>query len=416
MDLMKKLSFIMIFLALVSYLQAVDKLYVSNFNTSEPSISVVNTSTNIEETKITTTDPVISFYPSPDGTKLYYITLAGASSEFGCIDTIKSSIDYTLPVGNNPLSFLVTSDGEYAYVANYDSDTVSIINTLNRSVIKTIDVGHHPKDITISPTNDKIYVCNTDSNDITVIDTATQSVTKTISNISNPNMMIILGDKGYVLCNRLVLILNLQNDNTEAAQILINQGNFEALGNFDKNLYVLQGVESDAFKSLEIFASTNLYPELIIEQFGSPNDLIFSKNQQFYYVSHAVTSGIEPKVIVYDGTTNKHITSLPSSYSLNETISSLDIQIAPIFSLSTNGERLYYTNPADNSVSVIDIMSNTYLQTIRVGSQPSACIMLDVPTYSTRLTSILQKYGTVKTQIGFDKASTFVPRKTPRGV
>ena len=46
------------------------------------------------------------------------------------------------------------------YIANFDSDTVSVIDALSNTVIKNITVGDGPGSIVTSPSGGYVYVAN----------------------------------------------------------------------------------------------------------------------------------------------------------------------------------------------------------------------------------------------------------------
>ncbi|WP_250906031.1 YncE family protein [Nonomuraea sp. NEAU-A123] len=69
---------------------------------------------------------------------------------------------------------------EFAYVANFWSDTVSVINIATNTITGTIRVGNRPEDVAITPDGGHAYVANRGSDSVTVIDTATNTVTDTI--------------------------------------------------------------------------------------------------------------------------------------------------------------------------------------------------------------------------------------------
>jgi YVTN family beta-propeller protein len=56
------------------------------------------------------------------------------------IDTGTNPTISTITVGNRPFGIAVTHDGTKAYVANYFSDTLSVIDVLTNSVLATISV------------------------------------------------------------------------------------------------------------------------------------------------------------------------------------------------------------------------------------------------------------------------------------
>jgi YVTN family beta-propeller protein len=79
-----------------------------------------------------------------------------------------------------PKAFAFDKTHGNIYVANYGSNTVSVISGATNTVTKTITVGTHPTALTFDSKNDNIYVANFDSNTVSVISGATNTVTKTI--------------------------------------------------------------------------------------------------------------------------------------------------------------------------------------------------------------------------------------------
>jgi YVTN family beta-propeller protein len=60
---------------------------------------------------------------------------------------------------------------EFAYVSNGKSDSVSVIDTLALRNIKTITVGKNPTGLAVNPARNEVYVANTDSNNVSIINT-----------------------------------------------------------------------------------------------------------------------------------------------------------------------------------------------------------------------------------------------------
>jgi YVTN family beta-propeller protein len=95
----------------------------------------------------------------------------------------------TVPVGNFPNGIAVTPDGSKAYVANRNSDNVSVINTATNTVVATVPVGNFPNGIAVTPDGSKVYVANRNSDNVSVINTATNTVVATV----------MVGDEPYGL-------------------------------------------------------------------------------------------------------------------------------------------------------------------------------------------------------------------------
>ena len=72
---------------------------------------------------------------------------------------------------NHPDGVAITPNGDYAYVANYYNNTVSVISTSTNTVVKTITVGTAPDGVAITPNGNYAYVTNYNSGTLSVIRT-----------------------------------------------------------------------------------------------------------------------------------------------------------------------------------------------------------------------------------------------------
>ena len=88
----------------------------------------------------------------------------------------------TINVGANPQG--VEFDGERIWVANQDSDTVTVIATSDSSVVATMSVGDAPTKVLFD--GQSIWVLNTGDETVTQIDSSTRSVVGTYNVGSSP--------------------------------------------------------------------------------------------------------------------------------------------------------------------------------------------------------------------------------------
>jgi YVTN family beta-propeller protein len=95
----------------------------------------------------------------------------------------------TIPVGTEPLAIAANPNSNKIFVANTDSNNVSVIDGATNSVIDTIPVGSGPHNVKVNPITNMIYV-SLFSGGISVIDGKTDTVVSTISGI-NPNAIAI---------------------------------------------------------------------------------------------------------------------------------------------------------------------------------------------------------------------------------
>ncbi|MCK4548812.1 MAG: Ig-like domain-containing protein, partial [Candidatus Krumholzibacteria bacterium] len=118
-----------------------------------------------------TPDGAIAYSVSPDGDVVIPIDIVG--------ETTYPSI----PVGDNPIAIAMHPDGNYAYVANFGSGTVTVICVdpdsagIFNTPVATIFVGTNPLDVAVHPNGDRVYVANAGSSNLSVIDGDTGSGT-----------------------------------------------------------------------------------------------------------------------------------------------------------------------------------------------------------------------------------------------
>ncbi len=156
-------------------------VYVTNFMGN--SVSVIDTATNAIQETIDVGENPTGIAVSPDGNWVY-VAISQSGDAPGESDTVAvltttfpRSVDRTITVGNNPQGVAVTLDSRYVYVANSTSsdgsgepgNTVSAIDITDDSV-STITVGEEPTGITVSP-DGYMYVANWTSESLSVINT-----------------------------------------------------------------------------------------------------------------------------------------------------------------------------------------------------------------------------------------------------
>src|SRR5262245_12771149 len=82
----------------------------------------------------------------------------------------------TIAVGSNPIAVGMSADGTLAYVANLNSNSLSIIDTESDQVIGTVSAGPTPRDVDATPDGRYLLVVNQSTNSVTVLDASDYSV------------------------------------------------------------------------------------------------------------------------------------------------------------------------------------------------------------------------------------------------
>ncbi|HHT9116574.1 MAG TPA: YncE family protein, partial [Candidatus Wunengus californicus] len=83
-------------------------------------------------------------------------------------------------LGNAPEHFMVSHDGGWAYVGNMEEGTVSIVDLVNNKEVNRIPGFYEPHGFSILPDMSKVYVSNLGAHEIGVIDVKSQKLIKTI--------------------------------------------------------------------------------------------------------------------------------------------------------------------------------------------------------------------------------------------
>ncbi len=128
------------------------------------------------------------------------------SNTVSVIDTATNAVTATIPVGYEPFGVAVSPDGSRVYVANsclypicpINNDTVSVIDTASDTVTATITVGANPFGVAVSPDGSRVYVTNLGSDTVSVIGTASDTVTATISVGVGPRGVAVSPDGSHV--------------------------------------------------------------------------------------------------------------------------------------------------------------------------------------------------------------------------
>jgi YVTN family beta-propeller protein len=98
-----------------------------------------------------------------------------------------------------PLQVVLTPDDRFAYVSCYNSNEVRVIDTSSRQVVHTIAVGAKPYLLQLTPDGKYVYVANWGSNNVSVIDAASYQVINTIESpdFASPHDVVFTSDGRY---------------------------------------------------------------------------------------------------------------------------------------------------------------------------------------------------------------------------
>jgi len=242
------------------------------------------------------------------GTKVYVANWD--SNDVSVIDTSTNTVTATVPVGKEPKGVAVTPDGTKIYVTNTNSSTVSVIDTATNSVIANVSVGIYPLGVAVSPDGNKAYVTNYGSGNVSVINTANNTVTTTISVGSIPSGITInsAGTKAYVANHgsNTVSVINTIT-NTVTATIPVGSGP-TAFGQFVVSPLVPTGANLSIYKQapLSIVPGNSMTYILHYHNFGNKDaqnvtiEDILSDNVEFDSASNGGVYNSTTRTITWD--------------------------------------------------------------------------------------------------------------------
>ena len=114
---------------------------------------------------------------------LAYIVGGGSQGDqLVVVDIAQRKVAWTVSLGGQPHSVVLSADGRFAYVTEAGANRVAIIDTSARQVVGNVAVGSGPQAIAADPTSAvySLFVANAKSNTLTAIDSNTQQARATI--------------------------------------------------------------------------------------------------------------------------------------------------------------------------------------------------------------------------------------------
>ncbi|MFE2225351.1 IPT/TIG domain-containing protein [Streptomyces kronopolitis] len=133
----------------------------------------------------------------------------------------------TVPVGNGPVSVVISPDGGRAYVTDYGSSAVSVLSTATKAVTATIPVAAGPWGAAVSPDGRRLYVASLGAGTVSTIDTATNAVIGTVEHMGNPVELAVTPDGAhlFVACQSLNAVRVIDTaGNTVTEEIPVGMG------------------------------------------------------------------------------------------------------------------------------------------------------------------------------------------------
>jgi predicted alpha-1,2-mannosidase len=172
------------------------RLYVTNRGSG--SVTVIDTATQRVLATIKTGNGPNGIALGPDGNTAW---IADADDNtIQAIDLHRFSVGAPVGVGVSPRAIAIAPDGKTLFVTNSGSNTVTPVDVATHTAQASITVGGRPFGIAIAPDGKTLYVVDNADNDVTPIDVATRQPLRAIPVGVSPMMIAVApnGSLAYV--------------------------------------------------------------------------------------------------------------------------------------------------------------------------------------------------------------------------
>src|SRR5438132_6241986 len=150
-------------------------------------------------------------HAAPDGKRLF-VTLSGSPRMAPGIDENRAPADKTADglgvidpsarklidrwhVGSDPEQFAISKDGKFAFIANEDDSSASIIDLDSGQQRGKVKVSAEPEGVGVNPANGEVYVTCEEKGEVFVIDPDQQRVIAKIVNGGMPRFVAFMTDR-----------------------------------------------------------------------------------------------------------------------------------------------------------------------------------------------------------------------------
>src|SRR5947208_9098706 len=157
-------------------------------------------------------------HATADG-KLVFVTLSGSprmapgldenrapadkrADGLGVIDPVARKLIDHWHIGSDPEQFAISRDGKFAFIANEDDASASIVDLDSGQSRAKIKVSEEPEGVGVNPSNGEVYVTCEEKGEVFAIDPDRQRVIAKIDTGGRPRSVVFLpdGSRAYVAC------------------------------------------------------------------------------------------------------------------------------------------------------------------------------------------------------------------------
>ena len=284
----------------------------------------------------------------------YLFVAMGPCDSVLAIDMLTHEVAAAVKIdGKYPHGIAVTLDRKYLYVANEQSDDVTVISVADLRVLTTIPVGEFPTDVVPSMDGKEIYVANFKGDTIQVIDIATNQIEQTIENKKATHFAVAPDGQWLFLTQwdeDQLTVLNGQGREVIKQIPMAGKPNHATVSQDGRRVYItLYGADAIAVvdtQRLEVIAILPVGRHPMAPAESPAGRWVYVSNIDSGSLSVIDTERLKVVGEIAVGGTPQHL------------------------SMGRDGRLLYVTNPARDSIQVINLLQRRVVQEIYTGPQP----------------------------------------------
>ncbi len=307
----------------------------------------------------------------------------------------------TVDVGSGPAAVAYDSGKGVVFVANSESDSVSVINETMDTVISTISVGTDPLAATYDSGKGEVFISNEKSANVSVINDTSDTVVQTIAVAGYPLFSAYDGAKGEIFVTNDQTSVAVISDATNTVVDTIAVGNISSGAGYDPTLGEVFTSNGDDGTVDVISAATNLVTHVIPVAVNPEGTLAYDSGMGEIFVA-----SVAKVVSVISAATNKVVATVPVGQD----------PMGTAYDAATGD--VFVPNYGNDNVSVISDATNKVIQSIPVGTGPfavavaSAVEKVFVPDYGSSDVSVISlaaasTYNVTFTETGLPAGSSW---------
>jgi YVTN family beta-propeller protein len=242
------------------------------------------------------------------------------------------------------------------YVSHISLDRVTIIDPGTNQIVGQIRGGKGPCNVEVSPQSSYGYIANFQSNDVTVFDKKTGATVSTVPAGEHPTSLILTLDA------KLLLIGHQSNDGLW----FLDTGKNQIIKKLNAGTGTFCRLESGKIYQNQIFIPyvfvvdpRQMSLSKNIDVGGRPLNIALSPDQKSLYIANYDLNEIEQ----IDAQTDSVVSRIPR------------VNNARGIAITPDGRFAYVTNVLFSTVTVVNLQSSTIVKAIPVGKMPTSVAM-----------------------------------------